>query len=137
MTPEQAVIVQTTWRPVLTVGDMFAEFFYGKLFSLDATLRTLFKNDLKEQGRNLTAMISVAVGSLARAERIVLALKELGRRHEAYGVQPRHYDTVAAALLWALEKCLGDAFTPEVRAAWTEAYRLLATTMQNTSRAVA
>ncbi len=137
MTPEQVVIVQTTWRPVLLVGDTFAELFYGKLFTLDPDLRRLFKNDLKEQGRNLTAMISVAAGSLGRAERIVLALRELGRRHQAYGVQPQHYETVAAALLWALEKSLGEAFTPEVRGAWTEAYRLLAATMQDATRAVA
>ncbi len=137
MTPEQVVIVQTTWRPVLTVGDTFAELFYGKLFSLDPELRALFRLDLREQGRNLTAMISVVAGSLARAERIDLALRELGRRHRAYGVQPRHYETVAAALLWALEQCLGDAFTAEVRAAWRAAYDLLARTMQDMSAALA
>ena len=137
MTPEQVVIVQTTWRPVLMVGDTFAELFYGRLFSLDPGLRPLFKEDLREQGRNLTAMMSVVAGSLARAERIVLALQELGRRHRAYGVQARHYETVAAALLWALEQCLGEAFTPEVGAAWREAYGLLARTMQDASRAAA
>ena len=137
MTPEQVVMVQATWRPVLTVGDTFAELFYGKLFSLDANLRALFSLDLREQGRNLTAMISVVTGSLARPERVGLALRELGRRHRTYGVQPRHYDTVAAALLWALEQCLGEAFTPETRAAWCAAYDLLARAMQETSSALA
>lgn len=130
MSPQQVELVQKTWRQVQLVGDTAAELFYGKLFSLEPAVRPLFKNDLKDQGRNLTAMISVAVHWLARPEKIIVALQQLGRRHAAYGVQPRHYEIVAAALLWMLEKCLGDAFTPEARSAWTAAYDMLAKTMQ-------
>src|SRR5258706_3400341 len=92
MTPEQIDLVQRTWRAVLPVGDTAAELFYGKLFSLDAGLRPLFRNDLLEQGRNLTSMISVAVGMLSRPEKITLAVRQLGKRHAVYGVQPQHYD---------------------------------------------
>jgi len=74
--------------------------------------------------------MSVAVGALSRPERITLAVRELGRRHVAYGVKPRHYEVVATALLWMLEKSLGEAFTPEVRAAWSSTYAFLAGTMQ-------
>ena len=131
MNPEQIDLVQKTWRQVQLVGDTAAELFYGKLFSLDASLRPLFKNDLKDQGRNLTAMISVAVHWLGRPEKILLAVQQLGRRHVAYGVQPRHYAIVGTALLWMLEKCLGEAFTPEARGAWAAAYDMLAKTMQD------
>jgi hemoglobin-like flavoprotein len=48
-----------------------------------------------------------------------------------------HYDTVDAALLWTLEQGLGDVFTPEVRAAWTKLYGVLATTMQAAAAEVA
>jgi hemoglobin-like flavoprotein len=130
MTPRQVELLQTTWRSVLPIGDTAAELFYGKLFSIDPKLRLLFKNEMRDQGRNLTAMISVAVGGLARPERITLAVRELGRRHAAYGVQERHYETVAVALLWMLEKCLGEAFTPEVKDAWADAYALLSGTMR-------
>jgi hemoglobin-like flavoprotein len=131
MTPEQVDLVQRTWRAVLPVGDTAAELFYGKLFSLDPSIQALFRDDLREQGRNLTSMISVAVGSLSRPQRIMLAVQQLGRRHAAYGVEPRHYELVGTALLWMLEHVLGEAFTPEVREAWTEVYNLLATTMQD------
>jgi len=129
MTPEQIELVQRTWRAVLPVGDTAAELFYGKLFSLEPNLRALFRNDLVEQGRNLTAMISVAVGMLSRPERITLAVRQLGRRHAGYGVEPRHYELVAVALLWTLEKCLGEAFTPEAKSAWSAVYAFLAGTM--------
>jgi len=131
MTPEQVDLVQRSWRSVLPVGDTAAELFYGKLFSLDPSLRSLFRDDLREQGRNLTSMISVAVGSLSRPQKILLAVQQLGKRHAAYGVEPRHYELVGIALLWMLEHVLGEAFTPQVREAWTQVYGLLSTTMQD------
>ena len=130
MTPEQIELVQRTWRAVLPVGDTAAELFYGKLFSLDAGIRRLFKNDMIDQGRNLTSMISVAVGALSKPERILLAVRQLGERHAGYGVEQRHYALVGTALLWMLEKCLGEAFTPEVEAAWRATYAFLADAMQ-------
>ena len=129
MTPEQIHLVQKTWRSVLPVGDTAAELFYGKLFSLDPGVRQLFRSDLLEQGRNLTAMISVAVGMLHKPERIALAVRQLGERHAGYGVEQRHYEMVGTSLVWALEKCLGEAFTPDVDAAWRAAYAFLAETM--------
>ena len=90
---------------------------------------------MKEQGRKLIGMISVAVQGLSRPEAIVPAVQDLGRRHARYGVKPQHYDTVAAALIWTLGKGLGDAFTPEVKAAWTQTYKLLARTMKDAAAA--
>ena len=129
MTREQADIVQSTWRAVLPVGDTFAELFYGRLFAVDPGLRRLFRDDLLEQGRNLTAMLSVAAANLAKPERIRLALRQLGQRHAAYGVEPKDFRTVEDALLFALEHALIDVFTPEVKAAWQAAYALLSSTM--------
>jgi hemoglobin-like flavoprotein len=142
MTREQADIVGSTWRAVLPVGDTFAELFYGRLFAVDPELRKLFKEDMVEQGRNLTAMFSVAAANLARPEKITVALRQLGQRHAAYGVAPKDFRTVEDALLFALEHALIDVFTPEVKAAWQAAYALLAGTMleaftRRTSRAAA
>jgi hemoglobin-like flavoprotein len=131
MTPDQVQLVQQTWRAVLPVGDTAAEFFYGKLFSLDSSIQRLFHDDAREQGRNLTSMISVVVGSLSRPERILLAVRQLGQRHAVYGVKPRHYELARIALLWMLEQVLEEAFTPTVRAAWAGVYDLFATTMQD------
>jgi hemoglobin-like flavoprotein len=129
MTPDQALTVQTTWRAVLPVGDTFAELFYGKLFSLDPALKRLFRDDMTEQGRSLTAMFSVAAANISRPEKIALAVRQLGRRHAAYGVRAQDFATVEAALLFALEHVLIDVFSGEVREAWRAAYRLLAHTM--------
>ena len=129
MTPEQAQLVQVTWRSVLPVGGTFAELFYGRLFAVDPELEKLFRHDIVEQGRNLTAMLSVAAANLGKPERIALALRNLGRRHAAYGVHAKDFANFEDALLFALEHALIDVFTPEVKAAWKAAYALVSGAM--------
>ncbi|MBV9109194.1 MAG: hemin receptor [Gemmatimonadetes bacterium] len=137
MTPESKILVQESWTAVEPIADAAAELFYGRLFELDPSLRTLFRGDMKEQGKKLMQMITVVVRGLDRLDQLVPAVEALGRRHAGYGVRDEHYETVAAALLWTLEKGLGDAFTPDVMAAWVEAYSLLATVMQRAAAAEA
>jgi hemoglobin-like flavoprotein len=130
MTPAQRLLVQKTFAQVVPIADTAASLFYGRLFEIDPALRPLFKGDLAEQGRKLMQMIGVAVNGLDRLDQIVPAVQQLGIRHAAYGVKEEHYSTVAVALLWTLEQGLGAGFTPEVKDAWTAAYTVLATTMQ-------
>ena len=130
MTPEQALLVKTSWEKVLPISETAAELFYGKLFELDPSVKALFKGDMKEQGAKLMKMINTAVNGLDKLEEIVPAVQQLGVRHVAYGVKDEHYDTVGAALLWTLETGLGDAFTEEVKDAWATVYGVLADTMK-------
>jgi hemoglobin-like flavoprotein len=94
------------------------------------------QSDIKEQGKKLMTMIGVAVNGLSKLDTIVGAVQEMGKRHAGYGVKDEHYDTVAAALLWTLEKGLQDAFTEEVKGAWIETYTLLSTTMKDAAKEV-
>ena len=130
MTPEQIALVQTSFAQVLPIADTAAALFYSRLFELDPSLKPLFKGDMAEQGRKLMTMIRVVVNGLNRLDQLVPAIQELGRRHARYGVQDKHYDTVAVALLWTLGQGLGAGFTSETEAAWTIAYALLAETMK-------
>ena len=51
--------------------------------------------------------------------------------HDSWAkVMPISDDTVASALLWTLERGLGDGFTEETRNAWIKTYTLLSTTMK-------
>lgn len=131
ITPEQKTLVQSTWSQVVPIADTAASLFYNRLFEIDPSLRALFTSDIKEQGAKLMAMIGVAVKGLDRLDEIVPAVQALGRRHVGYGVKDEHYATVAAALLWTLEKGLGEAYTPQVAEAWTATYTLLADVMKD------
>lgn len=135
MTPEQVALVRSSFAQVLPIKETAADLFYTRLFELDPSLRPLFKGDMKEQGVKLMTMIGTAVGGLDRLDSIVPSVQALGRRHADYGVLDQHYDTVATALLWTLEKGLGAAFTPDVKSAWTSAYGVLAGTMKEATAA--
>lgn len=136
MTPESKRLVKESWEKVAPISEVAAALFYGRLFELDPSLRHLFRGDMAEQGRKLMQTLTVVVRGLDRMDDLVPAVESLGRRHGAYGVQDGHYDTVAAALLWTLERALGDGFAPAVRDAWAEAYGLLATIMKRASAGV-
>ncbi len=129
MTPEQITLVKSSWLKVVPIKEKAAELFYGKLFELDPTIKPLFKGDMKEQGRKLMAMINTVAVNLDKLDTLVPAVQDLGRRHGDYNVTPAHYQTVGAALLWTLGAGLGDAFTDDVKGAWTEAYTTLSGVM--------
>ena len=129
MTPRQIQVIQETFAQVELISEPAAALFYDRLFTLDPSLRRLFTSDMQQQGHRLMQMIAVAVRGLTDLERLIPAVRVLGQRHAGYGVEPHHYGTVGTALLWTLEQGLGDAFTPEARAAWTTVYGILAGAM--------
>lgn len=124
-------IVQSSWAKVMPISDAAATLFYDRLFELDPSVRPLFKHDMREQKKKLMQTLAVAVDGLNNLPRLVPVLKDLGARHTGYMVADHHYDTVGAALLWTLHEGLGDEFTPEVEAAWTEIYTLVAGVMKS------
>jgi methyl-accepting chemotaxis protein len=134
---KQIALVQASFARVEPIADAAAAMFYERLFALDPSLVRLFKGDRVAQGRKLMQMIGAAVRGLGDLDRLVPVVRQLGARHVGYGVQPAHYDTVGAALLWTLDKGLGAAFTPDVRSAWTAVYGVLADTMQAAAAASA
>lgn len=130
MNQQQIELVQRSFAKVLPIAEAAAGLFYLRLFELDPALEKLFKGDMKQQGRMLMNMINTAVQGLSRPDQIVPAVQALGRRHAGYGVRNEHYATVGSALLWTLEKGLGEAFDAPTREAWTAAYTMLANVMQ-------
>ena len=137
MTPEKIALVRSSWQLVLPIKDTAAQLFYGQLFELDPSLRSMFKGDMVEQGRKLMMIINTAVNSLDDLGPILGAVEDMGRRHVAYGVTEAHYDTVGSALIWTLGKGLGEQFTPAVKDAWVETYTTLASAMKQAAYAPA
>jgi hemoglobin-like flavoprotein len=130
LSTEQITLVRKNFRLVEPIAPQAAALFYERLFEIAPEVRPLFTHDMDKQGKKLMQMIAVAVANLDNLEEIMPAVRALGKRHVAYGVEPDHYAAVGAALLWTLEKALGYAFTPEAREAWTQVYGLLAGAMQ-------
>jgi hemoglobin-like flavoprotein len=130
MNPRQKELVQSSFAKVAPIADQAADLFYNRLFEIDPSLRPMFPENMKEQKIKLMQMLTAAVKGLDNLETLVPVVRQLGARHIGYGVKDEHYGTVAAALLWTLERGLGDAFTPETKEAWVVVYGILAATMQ-------
>jgi hemoglobin-like flavoprotein len=129
MTPQQIDLVQKSFQKVVPIAATAADLFYDRLFEIAPQTRSLFPSDMAEQKKKLMAMLGTAVTNLHKLDTILPVVKELGKRHKTYGVTADQYAPVGAALLWTLEKGLGPDFTPETKAAWTEAYTALAGVM--------
>ena len=134
MNLKQKELVQSSFAMVVPIADTAADLFYDRLFELDPALRPLFKGDLKEQKKKLMQMLGAAVRGLDDLQALAPVVRDLGARHNGYGVRDEHYDTVASALLWTLEKGLGEAFTAETKEAWGAVYGVLSSTMKDGAR---
>ncbi len=125
MTPDQVALVQDSFKKVVPISDVAAELFYGRLFEIAPDVKPMFKGDMKEQGRKLMATLGVVVTGLTRLETVLPAASALAKTHVSYGVKAEHYPIVGGALLWTLEKGLGDAWSPPLAEAWGTAYGTL------------
>ena len=125
MTPDQIKAIQDSFTKVAPISEQAAALFYGRLFEIAPAVKSLFRGDMSEQGRKLMATLAVVVNGLGNLEAILPAASALAKRHVAYGVKPSHYEPVGAALLWTLERGLGEQWTPELAAAWGAAYTVL------------
>lgn len=129
MTPEQKQLVKESWSKVLPIQETAAELFYGRLFETYPEVKPYFRGDMREQGRKLMAMLNTAVTGLDNLPALIDPLKAAGKAHAGYGVKAEDYDKVGDAFLWTLEKGLGEAFTTDVREAWTVTYTTVAKVM--------
>ncbi len=131
MDAEPRTLVQESWPAIELGADRVSAHFYERLFELDPASSALFAStDMVAQRQKLMQMLAEIVRVLGEPERLVPEAAGLARRHVGYGVHASQYDTVGESLQWALARELGDAFTPALRAAWAEAYLLLASVMR-------
>jgi nitric oxide dioxygenase len=125
MTPDQVQLVQQSFSKVVPIADQAAILFYDRLFEIAPQVKAMFPADMTEQRKKLIGMLAAVVNGLGDLPSILPAASALAKRHVAYGAKAEHYPVVGAALLWTLEKGLGDGWTPDVAAAWTTAYGTL------------
>jgi hemoglobin-like flavoprotein len=125
MTPDQVKLVQQSFAKVAPISEMAAVLFYDRLFEIAPQVRAMFPADMTEQRKKLMAMLAAVVNGLANLESILPAASALAKRHVAYGAKAEQYPVVGSALLWTLEKGLGEAWTPELADAWTAVYGTL------------
>ncbi|MEI7026359.1 NO-inducible flavohemoprotein [Paenibacillus sp. y28] len=129
LTPSTIAIIQST-VPVLEVhGTTITKRFYELLFSCHPELLNLFNHANQKQGRQQTALANVvyaAANNIENLPALLPAVRQIAHKHRSLGVKAEHYPIVGQNLLQAIQDVLGDAATPEILAAWREAYGVIA-----------
>jgi len=131
MTPEKVQLVQQSFKKVVPIAGAAADIFYDRLFEIAPEVRPMFPEQMSDQKGKLMTTLAVAIQNLHQVDTIVPVIQNLAVKHLDYGVKDEHYTPVGEALLYTLEKGLGDDWTPELADAWTETYTTVATVMKD------
>ncbi len=129
MDDAQITAIQDSFKKVVPIADVAAGLFYDRLFEIAPEVKPMFTGDISEQGKKLMTTLGVVVNGLRDLDMVVPAAQALAVKHVDYGVKPEHYAPVGEALIYTLDKGLGEAFTPDLKAAWIAAYTTLSGVM--------
>jgi len=130
MTSEQIALIKKSWNAFRGVDPiMVGEVFYSRLFYTSPKFRKMFDRSMTDQYKKLIDMLSLMVARLDKLDEITEDIRKLAIRHASYGVKPEHFNPVGEALLWTLEKGLGNDWNPEVKKAWSACYAMISESM--------
>ncbi|GAA1243764.1 FAD-binding oxidoreductase [Prauserella halophila] len=127
--------IRDTWREIEPHTPEVAQFFYGMLFTLAPEARDFFPIHMDVRSGKLVRAIVNILQSVDRPDDVAPYLVQLGRDHRKFGVQAHHYEAIGTALLAAVKRQLGPAWTDEVERAWAEAFTIVARSMQDAAEA--
>jgi len=128
-------LIRESFAVVEPRAEEVTQFFYALLFSIAPAIRELFPVNMQVQRSRLLRALVHVVQMVDRPDDLVPFLRQLGRDHRKFGVIRQHHDAFGSALIGSLRHHAGDAWTPQVEKAWTDAYGLLAKTMQEAAEA--
>ncbi|MES2674518.1 MAG: NO-inducible flavohemoprotein [Pseudomonadota bacterium] len=122
-------LVKSTIPLLESAGVAITEHFYQRLFRFHPELKNIFNMSNQQSGRQQFALFNAIAAYAKNIENpavLQAAIERIAHKHTSLFVQPEHYDIVGHHLLETLQELAPDAFTPEIKAAWAEAYALLA-----------
>ncbi len=124
-------LVKNSWGLVAKIDmETVGSLFYNRLFEIAPNVKPMFsRTSMAEQSKKLLSMLGYIISKLDKLDDIIDEVAKLAKRHTQYGVKEAHYTAVGTALLWTLEKGLGEHWNTELKAAWTEVYTVLANAM--------
>ncbi|MEL6777327.1 MAG: globin family protein [Cyanobacteria bacterium J06597_16] len=128
--PLNADLLEQSFELVKPKADEFTASFYNNLFTDYPESKPLFEHsDMGKQQQMLKGALVMVVENLRKPEVLSKSLKGLGARHVKYGALPAHYPLVGNSLLKTLGEYAGNAWTPELKSAWTDAYGAITSLM--------
>ena len=129
LSPESEAVVRATAGVVAENAEDITRAFYPAMFAAHPELLNVFNQANQAVGEQPKALAASVVAFATQlidqdAPDFTPVMQRIAHKHVALGIQARQYTIVGKHLLDALGTVLGDAVTPEVRAAWDEVYWL-------------
>lgn len=132
LSEETLSIIEATAPVVAAHVDQIVPCMYRRLLA-DPEIRALFNMSHQHgdspQHKALAGALIAYATHIRNPEVLTAALERIAQKHVGLQILPEHYPHVATALLGAVAEVLGEAATPEILAAWGEAYWFLADTL--------
>ncbi|MFC8196060.1 globin domain-containing protein [Streptomyces sp. NPDC057298] len=133
MLSEQSAATVRATLPAVggALGEISDRFYAGLFAAHPELLRDLFNRGNQASGTQRQALAGAFAAFAAQLverpdERPDAMLHRIAHKHASLGIAPEQYPVVHEHLFAAIGEVLGEAVTPEVAAAWTEVYWLMA-----------
>lgn len=118
MDGRQATLITSSYAAISPRIASVVGIFYERLFQAAPAVRSLFPPDTEKLRAHFAAAIALMARNAGHIAVMGQPLRELGRRHAAYGATAEHYPVVAEVLLATLEEAAGELWTPDTATAW-------------------
>lgn len=129
MTPEQIELVQRAWSKVTALNHSYVQEVYDELFRHSPELTSMFPAHPILPVNKVSETLNTLITSLDQLDALGFIIKDLGRRHQKYHIQPHHFDLLKQALTTVLARRLGASFKPDLAEAWSQMYDEVAALM--------
>lgn len=103
--------------------------FYTSLFAAHPELKHIFNLGNQANGaqqQSLASAVFAYAANYRNPDALAPVVERIVHKHASLGITAEHYPIVGKHLLDAIQAVLGDAATPDLLAAWGEAYGVLA-----------
>jgi len=122
LSPNTIKTVKATIPVLKKHADAISITMYDILFYKHPETIKLFKGSPDNQPKILAAAVSVYAKNIDNIDALQGTVAKMSSAHVRTNVRPEHYPMVGESLINSMKAVLGDAATPEIIEAWTEAY---------------
>jgi nitric oxide dioxygenase len=143
----EKLMVSATARPYIDAsvpvlrehGLTITRTFYRNMFEAHPELKNLFNMGNQANGvqqQSLASAVFAYAANIDNASVLAPVVSRIVHKHVSVGITAEHYPIVGRHLLGAIQEVLGEAATPPLLDAWSEAYTELATALIDAEKAM-
>lgn len=114
---------------MLTRDGELVNLVYDELFTQFPETRSYFKSDINVVKKKMIETLEWIINNLNHPGDVRSTARDLGKKHEGYGVRAEHYPIFRDLMVKAMAKVSADKWTRELEADWTLSFDLLSALM--------